>query len=650
MTSPSFSPGTAPFSRYRLPNGWRTYPASPHLREGSAPLSRGEFSTLAACNTQKSPLERGAPTKEGRGVSRDAHASKKLENPAAQTSFLWRSLLFAMLIVLMAAGGLAQAAKAQGDPPIASVQVINNAKHTGAMDVYVDGRRLLDDVVFPSATPYVLVPAGRRTIDFVAGADADNAQPLWTSAFLLESNSNHALVAVDRPNGLAVLAQNDARRVAEYDDAEFFFVHDAPDAPVFDLTLLDPRVPNQLEDVVLNNARYGDMSTYRRLAPRPHDFQLTTPDNTAELIRFRFDLGAFGGKTLVFLLTGRFDDGSFTIIGYDAEGRLVSDVPLTTTGRDAPSAQFIHNMLDVGDVDVYLDDQRLLDDFAFQTATPFLPLPKGRHKIDIVAGADADNAQPLWTRDYSFLSSSPYAVIAIGHLDPPAGEPGLDVVIQANVRLEATSDDVEFFAVHAAPTAEVLDLRLLNRENNQVIGLPANNIAFGETGPYYQGPPAWFFFEITSADNLAQFDIFGLNLEDFGGKTLVLLITGLDSYLSPIIGYDAEGNFVESMPLNTTDEAAVPEAFRLRGNHPNPFHPTTAITFDLPEPARVHLEVVDVLGRTVLTTAAQHLDAGPERALRIEAEGMAAGLYLYRVVAQTTTGTRVRTGRMVLAR
>ena len=45
-------------SRHRLLKGWLTHPAS--LR--SAPLSRGELSTVEASNNQKSPLERDAPT------------------------------------------------------------------------------------------------------------------------------------------------------------------------------------------------------------------------------------------------------------------------------------------------------------------------------------------------------------------------------------------------------------------------------------------------------------------------------------------------------------------------------------------------------------------------------------------------------------
>jgi len=102
--------------------------------------------------------------------------------------------------------------------------------------------------------------------------------------------------------------------------------------------------------------------------------------------------------------------------------------------------------------------------------------------------------------------------------------------------------------------------------------------------------------------------------------------------------------------VSITDAAALPEAFTLRGNYPNPFNPATRITFDLPETARVHVELIDLLGRTVLTTTTQRVEAGVGRALAVEATGLASGVYLYRVVAQTATATRVRTGRMILAR
>jgi flagellar hook assembly protein FlgD len=49
------------------------------------------------------------------------------------------------------------------------------------------------------------------------------------------------------------------------------------------------------------------------------------------------------------------------------------------------------------------------------------------------------------------------------------------------------------------------------------------------------------------------------------------------------------------------DEFGTPTRFVLRGASPNPFNPTTTITFGAPEDATVRLAVYDVAGRLVRT-------------------------------------------------
>ena len=94
-------------------------------------------------------------------------------------------------------------------------------------------------------------------------------------------------------------------------------------------------------------------------------------------------------------------------------------------------------------------------------------------------------------------------------------------------------------------------------------------------------------------------------------------------------------------PTGGTNES--PEAFALMENYPNPFNPSTTITFTTAETGPVRLSVYDLLGRRVTTLVEGVLPAGMHQA-RWEAGGMAGGVYLYRLEA----GGVVRTRRMIL--
>ena len=97
-----------------------------------------------------------------------------------------------------------------------------------------------------------------------------------------------------------------------------------------------------------------------------------------------------------------------------------------------------------------------------------------------------------------------------------------------------------------------------------------------------------------------------------------------------------------------TQTAALPEAFTLHGNFPNPFNRRTALRFDLPTAAAVRVELYDVLGRRVLAAPVQQRSAGMKQQVQLDAAGLPAGLYLYRLQAEMPSETLTRTGKMLL--
>ena len=114
-----------------------------------------------------------------------------------------------------------------------------------------------------------------------------------------------------------------------------------------------------------------------------------------------------------------------------------------------------------------------------------------------------------------------------------------------------------------------------------------------------------------------------------------------------VVGTDAEKMNVtinRSSVLLGSPNATLPTAFSLAQNIPNPFNPTTNISFAVPQATNVRLEVLNVLGQKVRTLVDEFKAAGN---YSITWDGkddnyqsVASGVYLYRIAAGEFSETR----------
>ncbi len=96
-----------------------------------------------------------------------------------------------------------------------------------------------------------------------------------------------------------------------------------------------------------------------------------------------------------------------------------------------------------------------------------------------------------------------------------------------------------------------------------------------------------------------------------------------------------------------------PKTFELSQNYPNPFNPSTKIDYQVPADAKVSLELYSVTGQKVATLVNEEKTAGYYSysfSANSVSAGLASGLYIYRVVAQSTgTGEKfVAVKKMIL--
>jgi flagellar hook assembly protein FlgD len=76
---------------------------------------------------------------------------------------------------------------------------------------------------------------------------------------------------------------------------------------------------------------------------------------------------------------------------------------------------------------------------------------------------------------------------------------------------------------------------------------------------------------------------------------------------------------------------------------PNPFNPTTAISYQLSANSYVSLKVYDITGRLVATLVDGLREAGAQQ-VTFDGSNLASGIYLY----ELTAGSHSATGKMML--
>ena len=85
--------------------------------------------------------------------------------------------------------------------------------------------------------------------------------------------------------------------------------------------------------------------------------------------------------------------------------------------------------------------------------------------------------------------------------------------------------------------------------------------------------------------------------------------------------------------------ASLPHGYSLSQNFPNPFNPTTTISYDIPRPCYVRIDIYDVLGQQVNTLVDGTKTPGSYH-VTFDATNLPSGVYYYRLQAGTFTETK----------
>ncbi len=493
----------------------------------------------------------------------------------------------------------------------AELQIIHNAADATAekVDIYLNGNILLDDFSFRTATPYIDAPSGvELNIGVAPGNSSSVTDTIKNFPVTLAAGGKYVAIASGvlnpanfSPNpesndiGFKLIIQDNARTVSnDTSQVQFFVLHGSTDAPAVDVIARGV-------GTLVNDAQYGNYTPYIGITIPPAKYLLdVTPasDNNTIVASFEADFSGLKGQTAVVFASGFLDatgnqsNAPFGLFAALNNGTVV-DLPAVTTAR----LQVIHNASDPAAklVDVYLNGNLLLNDFAFRTATPFIDAPANQLiNIGIAPGSSSSVSDTLKNFAVKLLPGEKYLAVANGVLDPnnfsanPNSEnTAFTLFIKSAVREESSDpNSVELLVVHGATDAP--DVDVIARGVTTLV----DGFKYGTITDYIKVPASNYILDIADNSSNSVVASFGADLSTLASTSATVLASG---FLSPNQNQNGEGftliavfadGSVASLgnvtAIGKTDKSSIINSYSLEQNYPNPFNPTTNINFALP--------------------------------------------------------------------
>lgn len=223
----------------------------------------------------------------------------------------------------------------------------------------------------------------------------------------------------------------------------------------------------------------------------------------------------------------------------------------TALADDDAKVRVAHASPDAPNVDVFLDDAKVLADVSFTTVSSYLELSSGSYEVTIAAASDAtdpDAAETVAFQDTVTLDGEDYTAAAVGELTPDVSDEGFGVALFEDTLgvLPAGSGRVRI--VHASPDAPAVDVRVVDDEGATVLTL-ADDIEFGEASDNVEAPVGTYSVAVFPAGAAESLDaaVFGpVDVEVRDGEVLTVFAEGFltsEPEFTPVLAYEEAAPF-----------------------------------------------------------------------------------------------------------
>ncbi len=178
----------------------------------------------------------------------------------------------ALLVVMTIVSGVS----ADGHEDMAKVRVVHASPDAPAVDVYVNGDMVLEDVPFKADSGYLDLPAGTHDVEvFATGTEYAAGTGVLQADLTIEAGKAYTVAAANTVDALEFVVAEDSMEVTD-GKTKIRVGHLSPDAPAVDVGLIDG-------DAVFSGAEFPGITEYKELDAGTYDLEIRLPDGTQVL-------------------------------------------------------------------------------------------------------------------------------------------------------------------------------------------------------------------------------------------------------------------------------------------------------------------------------------------------------------------------------
>lgn len=515
----------------------------------------------------------------------------------------------------------------------ARVMAIHNSADPAVdtVDVYLLANNVvaakIENLGFRAATGFITVPASTPIRVAFAGKNSLSvADTLIGFGFNLTPNETYVLLAQGHVGGgftpqqsfkLHVVAPAKERNTTGGDTSVVAIVHGSTDAPNVDITVRK----GNAEVSFLENIGYDSNTGY--LSIKEDDYLVDVSVNELTQVTFAAPLKTLnaGDSALVVFASGFLNPvannngKAFGLFAALSNGAVLP-LPVVSNFR----LQAFHNCADpIADtVDIWLINRttnvntRLIPNFAFRKATPFIDAPANQ---DIALGITLPGAplsDTVYVEEFGLVPGGITAIaVASGILDEtkfeanPSGKNiGFEVIGISAMEKSPETGKVAVQVFHGATDAPAVDV------SARGVGKLVENLSYGfNENDYLLVDPQSYTLDISAAGSSSIVASYTAPLTAYRDSALVVFASGFLSPNSPtgkdegaafaLIAVTPSGQTI-SLPSVTTGLSKISTTIEGLSVYPNPVKDVLSITFNEKPEIDYSVTVTDVSGKIII--------------------------------------------------